>query len=85
MVLESGFRPAQTETLIYSTRLRAEYSSLLGIKKIDSKYYSHYADATFGNQTIESLQLCSMVAPKDKDGYYQVVYSVPWGKYIQAD
>ena len=58
------------------------FSNILfkGIKKIDNKYYSNYVDESFGIQTIQSLQLCSMLAPKDKNGYYQVVFSVPLGK-----
>ena len=67
---------------VYCQKVYKRFTPSLGIKKIDHKYYRDFENVDFGNQTIESLQLCSMLAPKGKNGYYQVVHSVPFCKYM---
>ncbi len=48
------------------------------MKKIDNKYYTNFMDSHFGEQVIESLQLCSMLKKKDESGYYHVEHAIPF-------
>ncbi len=52
-----------------------------GIKKICSTHYAEFAEKQFGTQVVERLQLCAMMGPKDENGYYRVLHSVPIGKH----
>jgi len=48
-----------------------------GIKKIEKSVYEEHSGTVFGCQSVTTLQLCSMTAPKDKEsGYYKVVHEV---------
>ncbi|XP_060566893.1 uncharacterized protein LOC132725719 [Ruditapes philippinarum] len=51
-----------------------------GLKKIDEKLYSEFIDTNFGCESIHTLQLCAMMKPKDKLGYYQVEHKVQFAK-----
>ena len=50
-----------------------------GVKRIDPALYKEYVDADFGHQYVNSLQLCPMMKPKLKSGYYDVEYTVQFG------
>uniref|UniRef100_A0A131YJX3 A-kinase anchor protein 7 n=1 Tax=Rhipicephalus appendiculatus TaxID=34631 RepID=A0A131YJX3_RHIAP len=41
-----------------------------GIKKIQEEWYAAFKDESFGTQKVNSLQLLSMLKPKDERGYY---------------
>ena len=55
------------------------------MKKIDNKYYTNFMDSHFGEQVIESLQLCSMLKKKDESGYYHVEHTVPFVNINPSD
>ena len=53
-----------------------------GVKKIEPALYKKYVNTDFGCQDVNSLQLCPMMKPKLKSGYYDVEYTVQFGEYM---
>ncbi|XP_032398962.1 A-kinase anchor protein 7 isoform X1 [Etheostoma spectabile] len=61
-----GFEPHLTiMKLSRVSKLRSQ-----GIKRVDPALYSNYTNKFFGDQTVERLDLCSMLKKKQQDGYY---------------
>ena len=58
----------------------AIYMLCAGVKKVSPSLYERYSKRHFGVQTVMSLQLCSMMKPKDEAGYYHVEHAVTLGK-----
>ncbi|XP_015250865.1 PREDICTED: A-kinase anchor protein 7 isoform gamma-like [Cyprinodon variegatus] len=52
-----------------------------GIKRVEPDLYSDYKNKFFGNQTVERLDLCSMLKKKQPDGYYHTDTSLQLGKH----
>ncbi|MED6289348.1 hypothetical protein CHARACLAT_001914, partial [Characodon lateralis] len=50
-----------------------------GIKRVEPRLYSDYTNKFFGNQTVERLDLCSMLKKKQQDGYYHAETSLQLG------
>ncbi|XP_016531363.1 A-kinase anchor protein 7 isoform X2 [Poecilia formosa] len=55
---------------------RASKLRFQGIKRVEPGLYSDYTDKFFGNQTVERLDLCSMLKKKQQDGYYHTETSL---------
>ena len=53
-----------------------------GIKKIDEVLYKEHIEAEFGQQYVNTLQLCAMLKKKAESGYYQVEHSVQFGTFV---
>nr|XP_057912288.1 A-kinase anchor protein 7-like isoform X2 [Doryrhamphus excisus] len=67
-----GFEPHLTiMKLSKAPKLRSQ-----GIKRVDPALYSNYTSRFFGNQTVERLDLCSMLKKKQEDGYYHTETSL---------
>ncbi|XP_019729306.1 A-kinase anchor protein 7 [Hippocampus comes] len=67
-----GFEPHLTiMKLSRAPKLRSQ-----GIKRVDPSLYSNYNDRFFGDQTLERLDLCSMLKRKQQDGYYHTETSL---------
>uniref|UniRef100_A0A3B3TIR2 A-kinase anchoring protein 7 n=1 Tax=Poecilia latipinna TaxID=48699 RepID=A0A3B3TIR2_9TELE len=58
---------------------RASKLRFQGIKRVEPGLYSDYTDKFFGNQTVERLDLCSMLKKKQQDGYYHTETSLQLG------
>ncbi|XP_054617191.1 A-kinase anchor protein 7-like isoform X2 [Dunckerocampus dactyliophorus] len=70
-----GFEPHLTiMKLSKAPKLRSQ-----GIKRVDPALYSNYTSRFFGNQTVERLDLCSMLKRKQEDGYYHTETSLQLG------
>ncbi|XP_029983858.1 A-kinase anchor protein 7 isoform X2 [Sphaeramia orbicularis] len=70
-----GFEPHLTiMKLSRASKLRSQ-----GIKRVDPALYSNYTDRFFGDQTVERVDLCSMLKKKQKDGYYHTETSLQLG------
>lgn len=70
-----GFEPHLTiMKLSKAPKLRSQ-----GIKKVDPGLYSSYTNNFFGDQTVERLDLCSMLKKKQEGGYYHTEASLPLG------
>ncbi|XP_037541726.1 A-kinase anchor protein 7 isoform X2 [Nematolebias whitei] len=50
-----------------------------GIKRVNPTLYSEYTNKIFGNQTVERVDLCSMLKKKQQDGYYHTETSLQLG------
>ncbi|XP_028461482.1 A-kinase anchor protein 7 isoform X1 [Perca flavescens] len=67
-----GFEPHLTiMKLSRVSKLRSQ-----GIKRVDPALYSNYTNKFFGDQTVERLDLCSMLKKKQQDGYYHTETSL---------
>ncbi|XP_077949832.1 A kinase (PRKA) anchor protein 7 isoform X2 [Gasterosteus aculeatus] len=67
-----GFEPHLTiMKLSRASKLRSQ-----GIKRVDPALYSSYTNKFFGDQTVERLDLCSMLKKKQQDGYYHTEMSL---------
>ncbi|XP_034999495.1 A-kinase anchor protein 7-like isoform X1 [Hippoglossus stenolepis] len=67
-----GFEPHLTiMKLSRASKLRAQ-----GIKRVDPALYSNYNNKFFGDQTVERVDLCSMLKKKQQDGYYHTETSL---------
>nr|XP_046228854.1 A-kinase anchor protein 7-like isoform X2 [Scatophagus argus] len=67
-----GFEPHLTiMKLSRASKLRSQ-----GIKRVDPSLYSSYTNKFFGDQTVERLDLCSMLKKKQQDGYYHTETSL---------
>ncbi|XP_061609021.1 A-kinase anchor protein 7 isoform X1 [Phyllopteryx taeniolatus] len=67
-----GFEPHLTiMKLSRAPKLRSQ-----GIKRVDPSLYSNYTSRFFGEQTVERLDLCSMLKKKQQDGYYHTETSL---------
>ncbi|XP_019947516.2 A-kinase anchor protein 7 isoform X1 [Paralichthys olivaceus] len=67
-----GFEPHLTiMKLSRASKLRAQ-----GIKRVDPALYSNYNNKFFGDQTVERVDLCSMLKRKQQDGYYHTETSL---------
>ncbi|XP_004542073.2 A kinase (PRKA) anchor protein 7 isoform X1 [Maylandia zebra] len=67
-----GFEPHLTiMKLSRASKLRSQ-----GIKRVDPALYSNYTDKFFGDQTVERVDLCSMLKKKQQDGYYHTETSL---------
>ncbi|XP_047243911.1 A-kinase anchor protein 7-like isoform X3 [Girardinichthys multiradiatus] len=55
---------------------RASKLRFQGIKRVEPGLYSDYTNKFFGNQTVERLDLCSMLKKKQQDGYYHTETSL---------
>ncbi|XP_036942164.1 A-kinase anchor protein 7-like isoform X2 [Acanthopagrus latus] len=67
-----GFEPHLTiMKLSRASKLRSQ-----GIKRVDPALYSNYTNKFFGDQTVERLDLCSMLKKKQQDGYYHTETSL---------
>ncbi|XP_053300548.1 A-kinase anchor protein 7 isoform X2 [Pleuronectes platessa] len=67
-----GFEPHLTiMKLARASKLRAQ-----GIKRVDPTLYSNYNNKFFGDQTVERVDLCSMLKKKQQDGYYHTETSL---------
>ncbi|XP_044024583.1 A-kinase anchor protein 7-like isoform X2 [Siniperca chuatsi] len=61
-----GFEPHLTiMKLSRASKLRSQ-----GVKRVDPALYSSYTNRFFGDQTVERVDLCSMLKKKQQDGYY---------------
>ncbi|XP_032398963.1 A-kinase anchor protein 7 isoform X2 [Etheostoma spectabile] len=70
-----GFEPHLTiMKLSRVSKLRSQ-----GIKRVDPALYSNYTNKFFGDQTVERLDLCSMLKKKQQDGYYHTDTSLQLG------
>uniref|UniRef100_A0A672H4M3 Uncharacterized protein n=1 Tax=Salarias fasciatus TaxID=181472 RepID=A0A672H4M3_SALFA len=70
-----GFEPHLTiMKLSKAPKLRSQ-----GIRRVDPALYSNYTDNFFGDQTVERVDLCSMLKKKQQDGYYHTETSLPLG------
>ncbi|XP_060947471.1 A-kinase anchor protein 7-like isoform X3 [Limanda limanda] len=70
-----GFEPHLTiMKLSRASKLRAQ-----GIKRVDPTLYSNYNNKFFGDQTVERVDLCSMLKKKQQDGYYHTETSLQLG------
>ncbi|XP_072218241.1 uncharacterized protein [Leuresthes tenuis] len=70
-----GFEPHLTMMkLSRASKLRSQ-----GLKRVDPALYSNYTNRFFGNQTVERLDLCSMLKKKQQDGYYHTEASLQLG------
>lgn len=70
-----GFQPHLTiMKLSRASKLRSQ-----GIKRVDPALYSDYTDRFFGDQTVDRVDLCSMLKKKQKDGYYHTEGSLQLG------
>ncbi|XP_057678308.1 A-kinase anchor protein 7-like isoform X2 [Corythoichthys intestinalis] len=70
-----GFEPHLTiMKLSRAPKLRSQ-----GIKRVDPSLYSNYTSRFFGDQTVERLDLCSMLKKKQQDGYYHTETSLQLG------
>ncbi|XP_073348992.1 uncharacterized protein [Pagrus major] len=70
-----GFEPHLTiMKLSRASKLRSQ-----GIKRVDPALYSNYTNKFFGDQTVERLDLCSMLKKKQQDGYYHTETSLQIG------
>ncbi|XP_045160554.2 uncharacterized protein LOC123525516 isoform X2 [Mercenaria mercenaria] len=78
---QRGFKPHITIMKLSSVK----GSKKKGLKKIDEKLYSDFLDTDFGSENISMLQLCAMMKPKDKQGYYQVEHRVQFAKMQDID
>ncbi|XP_054900357.1 A-kinase anchor protein 7-like isoform X3 [Poeciliopsis prolifica] len=58
---------------------RASKLRFQGIKRVEPGLYSDYTNKFFGNQTVERLDLCSMLKKKQQDGYYHTETSLQLG------
>ncbi|KAJ0060962.1 hypothetical protein NL108_001822, partial [Boleophthalmus pectinirostris] len=67
-----GFDPHLTiMKLSRAPQIRAQ-----GIKRVDPSLYSDYSERFFGDQPVESVDLCSMLKKKQQDGYYHTETSL---------
>ncbi|KAM7368064.1 hypothetical protein PAMP_014315 [Pampus punctatissimus] len=67
-----GFEPHLTiMKLSRVSKLRSQ-----GIKRMDPALYSSYTNRFFGDQTVERVDLCSMLKKKQQDGYYHTETSL---------
>ncbi|XP_035811160.1 A-kinase anchor protein 7 isoform X2 [Amphiprion ocellaris] len=67
-----GFEPHLTiMKLSRASKLRSQ-----GIKRVDPALYSNYTNKFFGDQTVERVDLCSMLKKKQPDGYYHTETSL---------
>ncbi|KAM4521872.1 uncharacterized protein akap7 isoform 3-T3 [Odontesthes bonariensis] len=67
-----GFEPHLTMMkLSRASKLQSQ-----GLKRVDPALYSNYTNRFFGNQTVERLDLCSMLKKKQQDGYYHTEASL---------
>ncbi|KAM9782905.1 A-kinase anchor protein 7 [Neosynchiropus ocellatus] len=72
---ERGFEPHLTiMKLSRASKLKSQ-----GLKRVDPALYSNYTNRCFGDQTVERLDLCSMLKKKQPDGYYHTETSLPLG------
>ncbi|TKS76047.1 A-kinase anchor protein 7 isoform gamma [Collichthys lucidus] len=70
-----GFEPHLTiMKLSRASKLRSQ-----GIKRVDPALYSNYTNKFFGDQTVERVDLCSMLKKKQQDGYYHTESSLQLG------
>ncbi|XP_030260913.1 A-kinase anchor protein 7 isoform X2 [Sparus aurata] len=70
-----GFEPHLTiMKLSRASKLRSQ-----GIKRVDPALYSNYTNKFFGDQTVERVDLCSMLKKKQQDGYYHTETSLQIG------
>ncbi|XP_061126055.1 A-kinase anchor protein 7-like isoform X1 [Syngnathus typhle] len=78
-----GFQPHLTIfKLSRAPKLRSQSTVVFfpkGIKHVDPSLYSAYACRFFGDQTVERLDLCSMLKTKQQDGYYHTETSLQLG------
>lgn len=67
-----GFVPHLTiMKLSRAPKLRSQ-----GIKSVDPALYSNYTNKFFGDQTVERVDLCSMLKKKQQSGYYHTETSL---------
>ncbi|XP_034006421.1 A-kinase anchor protein 7 isoform X2 [Trematomus bernacchii] len=67
-----GFSPHLTMMkLSRASKLRSQ-----GMKRVDPALYSNYTNKFFGDQTVERVDLCSMLKKKQQDGYYHTETSL---------
>ncbi|KAM7395592.1 hypothetical protein PAMA_007050 [Pampus argenteus] len=70
-----GFEPHLTiMKLSRVSKLRSQ-----GIKRVDPALFSSYTNRFFGDQTVERVDLCSMLKKKQQDGYYHTETSLQLG------
>ncbi|TWW69006.1 A-kinase anchor protein 7 isoform gamma [Takifugu flavidus] len=70
-----GFEPHLTiMKLSRASNLRSQ-----GVRRVDPALYSNYTNKFFGDQTVERLDLCSMLKKKQPDGYYYTETSLQLG------
>ena len=65
--IRDGFEFVPHMTLMKTTRA---VSRQKGTKYIDPWLYQGYTDMYFGTQKLQSVDLCSMTADRDEDGFY---------------
>lgn len=53
------------------------------ISKLKEEWYAKYAEEPFGSQQVNSLQLLSMVKPKDEHGYYYCSLEHTFGDFTR--
>jgi len=67
-------------TLAKVSKLQGRWKDKKVIKQlILNKFYKEYQGTVFGNEKVESLQLLSMTADKDENGYYHCLKSISFG------
>ncbi|XP_077366105.1 A-kinase anchor protein 7-like isoform X2 [Festucalex cinctus] len=76
-----GFQPHLTiMKLSRAPKLRSQ-----GIKRVDPSLYANYTSRFFGDQTVERLDLCSMLKRKQQDGYYHTETSLQLGRRRRSE
>uniref|UniRef100_A0A3P8TME3 A-kinase anchoring protein 7 n=1 Tax=Amphiprion percula TaxID=161767 RepID=A0A3P8TME3_AMPPE len=76
-----GFEPHLTiMKLSRASKLRSQ-----GIKRVDPALYSNYTNKFFGDQTVERVDLCSMLKKKQPDGYYHTETSLQLGGHRRSE
>ncbi|XP_046578259.1 A-kinase anchor protein 7-like isoform X3 [Haliotis rubra] len=66
-------------TIMKMSKVKAAFRRSVA-KKIDPSLYSQFKEMTFGTETVQRLQLCAMLKPKDTSGYYHVAHEVYLGQ-----
>ncbi|XP_028295088.1 A-kinase anchor protein 7 isoform X2 [Gouania willdenowi] len=75
-----GFEPHLTiMKLSRASKLRSQ-----GIKRVDPALYSNYTNKQFGDETVERLDLCSMLKKKQPGGYYHTEMSLQLGGHRRS-
>lgn len=76
-----GFEPHLTMMkLSRAPKLRSQ-----GMKRVDPALYSNYTNKFFGDQTVERVDLCSMLKKKQQDGYYHTETSLQLGGHRRSE
>ncbi|XP_029109511.1 A-kinase anchor protein 7 isoform X2 [Scleropages formosus] len=77
--IPSGDRKEFKPHLTFMKLSKAHRLRSQGVRKLDPKLYTDFAEHRFGDETVSRLDLCSMLKKKGPDGYFHCEASVPLG------